>query len=140
MNRSVIVSVVFLVLVGLCVSRVKYEVVFLRNKLKEIDRRIEKYRDDIRVYNAEWSFLNDPKRLKRLAMKYLPDLRPIENSQIISFDAFMASDFEKAFAQNIAPVIEHQTQRKNNTLDASRAFSTFLDNAVGKNGGMKRNG
>ena len=138
MNRSVIVSVVFLVLVGLCVSRVKYEVVFLRNKLKEIDRKIEKYQDDIRVYNAEWSYLNDPKRLKRLAMKYLPNLRPTENAQIISFDAFMASDFEKAFTQNIAPIIEQHSKRR--AIDASKAFGSFLDEAVGRNGGVTQNG
>ena len=45
LNKGVILSLLFLVVVGFCVSRVKYEVVFLKNKLRTITAQIEKYKD-----------------------------------------------------------------------------------------------
>lgn len=131
LNKSVILSSIFLVLIGFCVSRVKYEVVFLKSKLKEINRQLDKYQDDMRVYNAEWSYLNEPKRLQRLAAKYLPNLRPTENHQVINFETLTRSDFEKEFKENIDQVIE---QHRHNGQNASRAFGSFLDEAIKKYG------
>ena len=139
LNRGVVVSLAFLVLIGFCVSRVKYEVVFLKNKLKEIEQQIEKYQDDIKVYAAEWSYLNDPKRLKRLATKHLPNLRPTENKQITSLDAFMASDFAKELGNAIALDAEHTSQMNITKQSARKAFSSFLDETIGKRGGSMKN-
>ncbi len=109
MNRGVFVSLIFLVLIGFCVSRVKYEVVFLKDRLKEINEKLEKCDDDFKVYNAEWSYLNDPKRLKILAAKYFPDMRPTENKQVISYDVVISSDLEQ---------------------NATKAFGSFLDETI----------
>lgn len=109
LNKAILVSLVVLIFVGICVSRVKYEVVFLRNRLKDINMKIEKYSDDLRVYGAEWSYLNQPKRLKKLCEKYLKNLRPTENKQILSYESILESDFE---------------QNQNN------AFGSFLDQAL----------
>ena len=138
LNKGVVLSLVFWLLIGFCVSRVKYEVVFFRNKLKEIEQQIEKYQDDIRVYGAEWSYLNDPKRLKRLATKHLPNLRPTETKQIMSLDAFMASDFEKEFGRTIASSIERNSKIDITEQSARKAFSSFLDEAVRKHGGSMK--
>ena len=109
MNKGIFISLIFLILVGFCVSRVKYEVVFLRDRLKEINAKIDKCNDDLKVYSAEWSYLNDPKRLKTLCAKYLPEMRPTENKQIISYEVITSSDLEQ---------------------DAGKAFGSFLDDAI----------
>ncbi|MDR3224096.1 MAG: hypothetical protein LBT03_00695 [Holosporales bacterium] len=106
MNKSVVVSLLTLIAVGICVSRLKYEVVFLRNRLKEINQSIEKYSDDIKIYTAEWACLNDPKRLKMLAEKHLKGMRPMEQRQRISYKKLIESDFEKSFKEAFKSFID----------------------------------
>lgn len=86
MKKPMIISLISLVLVGLFVSRVKYEVVFLRDKLKEVNAALEKYSDDFRIQNAEWSYLNSPKRLKSLCEKYLPEMQPAKPEQVKNYN------------------------------------------------------
>ncbi|MDR1391115.1 MAG: hypothetical protein LBI95_01960 [Holosporales bacterium] len=112
-----IFSLLLLVFVGVFVSVIKYEVVFLRNSLKEVNEKIERYSDDLAVYEAEWSYLNDPKRLKFLCEKYLKNLRPTENRQILSYDLFLKSDVKRNFTGN---------------------FRTFLDEVLEKDEGKNR--
>ena len=94
MNRNFVLSAVGLILLGICVSRIKYEVVFLRKHLKYLNEEITRISDDIKVYGAEWSYLNDPKRLKQLAEKYLPQLKPMSNKQILSYNEFVRNDYD----------------------------------------------
>jgi hypothetical protein len=86
MNKIIIISVISLVFLGVCVSRMKYEVVFLRKTLKTINRDIEISSDNIKVLNAEWNYLNNPERLKRLARKYLPKMKAIGIDQIVKYN------------------------------------------------------
>ena len=95
MNKSVVISLLFLILIGVGVSIVKYEVVFLRKKLNTIEKEIETCNDDLKVLGAEWSYLNDPKRLKTLCEKYLKTMKPIENNQIMSYDKVIGQDYEE---------------------------------------------
>jgi hypothetical protein len=73
--------------------RIKYEVVFLRQKLQKVEQDIGKYTDDLRICSAEWGCLNDPKRLKALCAKYLSGMKPMEKNQIISYQKFFGSEF-----------------------------------------------
>ncbi len=130
---------VFLLLMGLCVSRMKYEVVFLKNKLKEINTQLDKCQDDIKIYNAEWNYLNDPKRLQLLAAKYLPHLRPTNNNQIIDFETLIRSDFDKELTKNITPPAAQNAHHKSTTRYASEAFGSFLDKVIKKYGGATEN-
>jgi hypothetical protein len=109
MNKALLMSLFILIIVGICVSRVKYEVVFLRQNLDEINRAIERCNDDIKVHTAEWSYLNTPDRLKTLCAKYLKNMKPLENSQVISYEKLARSDFQislsktfEAFLNNVA--------------------------------------
>ena len=95
MNKGIILSLAALLVVGIIVSRVKYEVIFLRNKLKNINCQIEKYSDDLKVYNAEWGYLNDPKRLKSLCEKYLKHLQPTVNKQILNYQSISNSELSQ---------------------------------------------
>ncbi len=109
MNKGIILSLAALIVVGIIVSRVKYEVIFLKNKLKDINSRIEKYSDDLKVYNAEWGYLNNPKRLKTLCEKYLKHLHPTVNRQILDYQTILNSDL---------------VQNRNN------AFEDYIDEAM----------
>lgn len=111
MNKTLMFSLIFLVAVGVFVSRIKYEVVFLRKANNKLEKDIELYTDDIKVLKAEWSSLNDPKRLKNLCEKYLKDMKPIENSQIISYDNLMGNEYESS-------------------QKSSKAFDSFIDDAL----------
>jgi hypothetical protein len=77
---------VTLILVGVGVMRIKYEVVFLRKVLRDLETELEKSIDNLNVLSAEWSYLNDPGRLEKLSEKYLKNMRPTENSQIVSLE------------------------------------------------------
>jgi hypothetical protein len=91
----------------------KYEVSLQKKNLTTLEKDIELYIDDIKVLRAEWSCLNDPKRLKNLCEKYLKNMKPIENSQIKSYDKFMEEEY-----------LEHYQK-------SDEAFNSFIDNALG---------
>lgn len=63
--------------------QVKYEVMQQEEMLTRINREIAETRDQIRVFDAEWSYLTQPNRLKRLAARYL-DLSPVNSTQILA--------------------------------------------------------
>lgn len=61
--------------------QMKYEVQRLEEKLGEVRGEIREDREALHVLEAEWSYLNRPERLARLARKHL-DLRPVQSGQI----------------------------------------------------------
>ena len=58
----------------------KYEVQALEEELQSINRSVASDRETIHVLEAEWSLLNDPKRLEDLSHRYL-DLTPMDPGQ-----------------------------------------------------------
>jgi hypothetical protein len=54
-------------------------------ELARIQRAIEDEREAIQVLRAEWSYLNHPERLRRLASPRL-DLHPVAQRQMASFE------------------------------------------------------
>ena len=82
-------TVLWLLLVaasGYAMFQIKYEVMKLDDELARINRQIVASRESTRVLGAEWSFLNQPDRLDRLAKRYL-SLKPIATAQIGSIDS-----------------------------------------------------
>lgn len=67
--------------VGYAMFQVKYEVMQQEDTLARINKDIADTRDQIRVLDAEWNYLTQPNRVKRLASRYL-DLSPISSAQI----------------------------------------------------------
>src|SRR6266851_1758429 len=70
---------------GYAMFQIKYEVVKLEDELTRINRQIVAGRESTRVLGAEWSFLNQPDRLDRLAKRYL-SLGPIATAQLGTID------------------------------------------------------
>ncbi len=76
----------------------KYETRLLEDKAAQLARSIEQERDAIAVLRAEWSHLNQPQRIERLAKKHL-GLRPVMANQIITAD-----ELDKRISKRSQPV------------------------------------
>lgn len=81
------------------IFKIEQEVQALRKELKDTEKMISLEKNDIRILEVEWSYLNQPERLKQLSRKYLSlnniqyaQLDEIEN--IDSQDTFISFNFE----------------------------------------------
>jgi hypothetical protein len=117
MNKFLLASLVLVVALGVVVSRMKYEVVFLRKQSQLLQTEIEKCIDDIVVYSAEWGFLNDPNRLKKLCQKHLKGMHQMENFQIINHEDLINDHYEEIY-------IDKSVSNKKNS------FRSFVDNVL----------
>lgn len=64
-----------------------YEVQDLRAELRDVRERIALDRERLHVLKAEWSYLNQPKRLRELAQDKL-GLMPVTPVQMMSWEEF----------------------------------------------------
>ncbi len=83
-----------LVALATVIYQVKYEARSLDEKLVKLQRQIEAERDSLAVARAEWSLLNRPERIERLAEKYL-ELQPAHPQQIVVVGEVTGADFER---------------------------------------------
>jgi cell division protein FtsL len=81
MQRSTVFFFIVALVVGFILFKVKYEVVDIEVQLAETVKQIEQEKGNIHILKAEWSHLNEPQRLQKLAEKYL-DIIPIKTEQI----------------------------------------------------------
>ena len=89
MHRSTILFFLLALLGGFILFKVKYEVVEIEQRLTQTEQQITREKETIHILKAEWSHLNEPQRLQKLAEKYL-DITPIKTKQI----AAVISDFK----------------------------------------------
>lgn len=71
------------VAVGYAMFQVKYEVMQQEQTLAGINRQIADDRDQIRVLDAEWSYLTRPNRIEQLAGRFL-QLQGMSSAQIVA--------------------------------------------------------
>jgi cell division protein FtsL len=88
MHRSTAIFFLLALVGGFILFKVKYEVVEIEQKLAQTERQIAREKETIHILKAEWSHLNEPQRLQKLAEKYL-DIVPMKTEQI----AAVVSDF-----------------------------------------------
>ena len=81
---SAVIWVVVLVLLGIGLFQVKYNVQAKERDLRDVRRQIEANYSAIHVLDAEWSYLNDPLRLADLARRHT-ELVPTTPGQIGDF-------------------------------------------------------
>ena len=55
----------------------------IEQKLAQAQHQIDRERENIHILRAEWSHLNEPKRLQKLAGKYL-DILPMKTDQVVA--------------------------------------------------------
>ena len=80
------------------IYQVKYESRALDAEIATIGKELEAERDGIAVLRAEWSLLNRPERIERLAKKHLK-LAPSDPRQVVTVDSVTDSDFDRLKAQ-----------------------------------------
>jgi hypothetical protein len=76
-----ILWLLIVIAVGYAMFQVKYEVMQQEETLARLNKEIADSREQIRMVDAEWSYLARPDRLKHLAARYL-NLTPIAAAQI----------------------------------------------------------
>lgn len=64
--------------------RIKYEVQALEILKTRLQKEITGAKEALHVLKAEWSHVNDPKKLQKLSEKFLPHLKPVTSSQLIT--------------------------------------------------------
>jgi cell division protein FtsL len=81
-----------LVALAYVIYQVKYEARALDDEIVSLNKEIDTERDSLAVLRAEWSLLNRPERIERLAEKYLK-LAPIQPRQLVTMDTVTDRDF-----------------------------------------------
>ena len=76
------VSLSLLFLSGVAMFHVKFQVQNLSKDMVEIQKQILQEKSEIKVLNAEWSYLNQPERLRKIVVQYYPALKPIDVAQL----------------------------------------------------------
>lgn len=82
LNLLLVLAVV--ALAGL-LYRIAYESRSLDRRIAAIEIAIDDERDAIAIARAEWSLLNRPERIERLATKFL-QMQPSRTEQVVTFE------------------------------------------------------
>ena len=81
-RNSTLLFILVAGVLSLVVFSVKYKVQDLELELTNLQENIKENEDSIHVLNAEWSHMNNPESLKRLAERHL-GMKPIQINQLL---------------------------------------------------------
>ncbi len=81
-RRSTLILLLMAAASSVVLFAVKYRVQELESDLYAIDRRIAEEHRDIKALTAEWSHVNEPRRLQFLAERYL-GLSPVRPERVV---------------------------------------------------------
>ncbi len=85
MRKSTLLWLVLSAFLGTIVFHTSQKVHDERQKIAALNVSIGKEEESLRVLNAEWSYLNQPARLEKLAKTYLT-LAPLKGSQFVKVE------------------------------------------------------
>ena len=103
--------VLCLVALAYVIYQVKYETRAFDAEIASLTKKIDEERDAIAVLRAEWSLLNRPERIERLAKKYLK-LAPAKPLQLVTVDTVSDRDFDRTRVEIAAPAPEQAPKAK----------------------------
>lgn len=66
---------------------IKYQTSYRAEQIAKTKLEIKAERDAIAVLRADWAYMTRPERLQPLADQYLPDMKPLQVTQIVSAQA-----------------------------------------------------
>ena len=84
-TRSVIVGSFLAFSVAVALFQLKYCVAEQERRMAKILKEIYLAEESIHILQAEWSYLNDPQRLQKLATKHL-HLHPAQTLQLVKYE------------------------------------------------------
>jgi cell division protein FtsL len=91
-----------LVALAYVIYQVKYQARALDAEIASLNKQIDLERDAIAVLRAEWSLLNRPERIERLAKKFLK-LAPAKPLQLVTVETVSDRDFDRTRVEVVAP-------------------------------------
>ena len=83
--RTMILSIGLALAAGAGVFHLKHEVMLLEQQLNHVNRATLEDQEAIHVLQADWTYLNEPRRLEALTHKYL-ELAPLTAAHVITID------------------------------------------------------
>ena len=92
MQRSTVLLALLALVVGVSLFKVKYKVVDIEQELSQTVALIRQEEENIHMLQAEWSHLNDPKRLQALAQQL--DIGPVRTTQVVALLPHRESDLQ----------------------------------------------
>ncbi|PPD46237.1 MAG: hypothetical protein CTY15_02400 [Methylocystis sp.] len=78
-----IVAVLALIGSAVYAYTIKYQTAYRAEQIAKTKIEIKSEQDAIAVLRAEWAYMTRPERLQPLADKYLPDLKPLQVTQLV---------------------------------------------------------
>jgi len=96
--------------------KINYESRAASQRVKNLEKSIRSANKEIKIFQAEWAYLNNPDRLRKLVEYYFLELRltPINPDDYISFsEIYWEKDIEKVPAALVGddlPEIEHDKE------------------------------
>lgn len=85
-GRTAAIWIVLSVIAGIALFQVTYRVQVLEEELARVNQEILRERETLHVLRAEWSYLNEPGRLSKLARRHL-ELAPLQASQMADVES-----------------------------------------------------
>lgn len=105
-NKIYLVTLVILACCVFALFQIKFRVQNLHREVKELERMLEHEKNSMHVLKAEWTYLNQPERLQRLAEKFL-------NLSELRVDQIMLAEKDKII------VAQQKEQKFNQVNNAS---------------------
>jgi cell division protein FtsL len=132
MRPSGLVMMVALLAIGSAVFMVANHVQQSEKKIRRLNAKIEFEQEGLRVLNAEWTYLNNPNRLAKVAAKHF-GLQPVNGGQYITVAAIpMRAELDAAAAQvaddaAMLAQIEPGTPQNEQPNDAAQATASNVN-------------
>ncbi|MGI9383240.1 MAG: cell division protein FtsL [Methyloligellaceae bacterium] len=108
-----------LVALAVVIYEVKYETRSLDQRVAQLRLDLKEERDAIAVLRAEWSHLNRPERLARLARKHL-GLKPLGGRQMVTAAQLGAVQAEPASDPDAMPRHGEGVEARRHPISATR--------------------
>ena len=127
MRKTAVLWLVLAAIAGGVLFHTSQRVTDGRAELDKIAQSLRKEDESLRVLQAEWSYLNQPDRLEKLAKKYFR-LVPLKGSQFAKPDDLETRLEEEKVAENkeAAPPPAAETRARRRTEDGGRTASPQL--------------
>lgn len=91
-------------LIGIMLFHIKYQVLSLEQSLTQVHQEIFKAEESLHLLRAEWAYLNDPKRLQKLAMEHL-GMKPGETIYVVELSNLERFERKPSSLQSVQPVL-----------------------------------
>jgi hypothetical protein len=84
-GRTMLLTIALAAAVGAGLYHLKHEVMVLEQELAKTNRAILGDQQAVHVLQAEWTYLNEPRRLEALSRRFL-ELAPLAAAQVITLN------------------------------------------------------